>query len=97
MYPSAREIVPYKAYQNDLNYEKWSKIDEIQKSADHHVTDQFRNKTIFFRDTRYHQEHGAKVRLSIPGPSPELALAEIAQLKENRPWRILHGPSIISS
>ena len=59
---------------------KWSKIGEIQKSADHHVTDQFRNTTIFFRDTRYHQEHGAKVRLSILGPSPELALAEIPQL-----------------
>ena len=31
------------------------------------------------------QKSGAKVRLSIPGPSAELALAEIPQLKENRP------------
>ena len=53
----------------------------IVLSADYHVTDQFRNKTIFVRDTRYHQEHGATVRLSIPGQSPELALTEIDQLK----------------
>ena len=36
------------------------------------------------RDTRVsrdHQEDDAKNRLSIPGPSPEKSVAEIAQLK----------------
>ena len=36
-------------------------------------------------DTRDHQEHDAKNRLSIPVLSPEKPLAEIHRLKENRP------------
>ena len=54
-------------------------------SADHHVIGHFRKKTIIFRDTRDHQEHDAKNRLSVPGPSFEEPVAEIHQLKNNRP------------
>ena len=49
------------------------------------VIDHFRKETLFFRDTRDHQEHDTKNRLSIPGPSPEKLMAEIHQLKKNRP------------
>ena len=41
------------------------------------VIDHFRKKSIVFRDTRDHQEHDAKNRLSIPSPSPEKLVAEI--------------------
>ena len=64
------------------NDEKLSKMDKIQKSADQHVIDHFRKKCLFFRDTRDHQEHDAKNRLSIPSPSPEKPLAEITRLKK---------------
>ena len=57
-------------------------MDEFQFSRDHHVTNHFRKKSIIFRDTRDHQEHDAKNRLSIPGPSPEKSVAEIDQLKK---------------
>ena len=40
-------------------------------------------KSLFFRDTRDNQEYDAKNRLSIPGPSPEKLVAEIARLKKN--------------
>ena len=46
------------------------------------VIDHFREKSIVFRDTRDHQEHDVKNRLSIPGPSSEKSVAEIAQLKK---------------
>ena len=42
-------------------------------------------KSLFFRDTRDHPEHDAKNRLSLPSPSPEKPLAEIDELKNNRP------------
>ena len=60
-------------------------MDKNQLSRDHHVIDHFRKKRLFFRDTRQVQEHDAKVRLFISGPSPEKPLAEIDQLKKNRP------------
>ena len=37
----------------------------------------FRKKSLFFRDTRYHQEYDAKIRLSLPGPSSSKVLAEV--------------------
>ena len=46
------------------------------------VIDHFREKCIVFRDTRDHQEHDAKNRLLIPGPSSEKPLAEIHELKK---------------
>jgi len=49
------------------------------------VIDNFREKSLFFRDTSSNQEHDAKNRLSISGPSPEKPVAEIIPLKENRP------------
>ena len=39
-------------------------------------------KPLFFRDTRDNQEHDAKNRLSLPGPSPEKLMAEIIRLKK---------------
>jgi len=56
-----------------------------KQSADHHLTDHFRKKSLIFRDTRDHTEHDAKSRLSLPSPSPEKPLAEIDHLKNNRP------------
>ena len=50
------------------------------------VNDHFRKKSLFFRDTRDHPEHDAKNRLSLPCPSPEKSLAEIDELKNNRPY-----------
>ena len=38
-------------------------------------------KSLFFQDTRDHQEHDAKNHLSIPGPSPENLMAEVLSLK----------------
>ena len=49
------------------------------------VIDHFRKKSIIFRDTTDNQEHDAKNRLLIPGPSSEKPVAEIHQLKNNRP------------
>ena len=49
------------------------------------MTGHFRKKSLFFRDTREHPEHDAKNRLSLPSPSPEKPLAEIHELKKNRP------------
>ena len=46
------------------------------------VIDHFRKKSIIFRDTTDNQEHDAKNRLLIPGPSSEKPVAEIAQLKK---------------
>ena len=60
-------------------------MDKIQLLRDHHVTDYYRNKTLFFRDTRDNQGHDTKNRLSKPIPSSEKPLAEIIRLKENRP------------
>ena len=45
------------------------------------MTGHYRKKSLFFRDTRDNQEHDAKNRLSIPGPSPEELLAEVLSLK----------------
>ena len=57
-------------------------VDSPKQSADHHVTDGVWKKSIIFRDTRDHQEHDTKTRLSIPSPSPEKPVAEIDQLKK---------------
>ena len=57
-------------------------MDKIQLSRDHHVTVGFRKKSLFFRDTRDHQEHDAKNRLSIPTTSSEKPLAEIISVKK---------------
>ena len=57
-------------------------MDKIRLSRDHHVSDYFRKKSLFFRDTRDNQEHDAKKRLPIPGPSSEKPLAEIHRLKK---------------
>ena len=46
------------------------------------MTGHFRKKSLFFRDTRDNQEYDAKNRLSIPSPSPEKLVAEIARLKK---------------
>ena len=54
-------------------------------SADNQLIGHFGKKPLFFRETRQHQEHDAKVRLSISGPSSEKPVAEIYQLKNNRP------------
>ena len=62
---------------------KFQKLDKNQLSRDHHVIDHFRTKSIVFRDTRYNQEHDAKVRLSILSPSSEKPKAEIIQLKKS--------------
>ena len=54
-------------------------------STDHQVIEHFRKKSLFFQDTRDHQEHDAKNLLSIPGPSSEKPVAEIARIKKIRP------------
>ena len=54
-----------------------------KQPADHQLIGHFRKKSLFFRDTRDHQEHDTKNRLSIPGPSPEKLMAEIDELKKN--------------
>ena len=64
-------------------WRKMSKMDKIQFSRDHHVIDHFRRISLFFLDTRSNQEHDAKNRLSIPGPSPEKPVAEIIPLKKS--------------
>ena len=46
------------------------------------MIDHFRKKSLFFRDTRDHQEHDAKNRLSIPTTSSEKPLAEIISVKK---------------
>ena len=46
------------------------------------VIDRFRKKTIIFRDTTDNQEHGAKHRFLIPGPTSEKPVAEIDELKK---------------
>ena len=74
-------MIPIWALYFALNYF----FDESHESADHQLIGHFRKKCIIFRDTRDHQEHDAKNRLSIPGPSSEKPVAEIAQLKKNRP------------
>ena len=38
---------------------------------------------LFFRETRDNQEHDAKIRLPIPGPSLEKLVAEIIPLKKS--------------
>ena len=63
--------VPLRRY---LTYQK--------ESADHQLTDHFRKKSLFFRDTRDNREHDAKNRLPKPGPSPEKPVAEIIPLKK---------------
>ena len=68
-----------------------------KQPADQHVTDHFRKKSLFFRDTRDHPEHDAKNRLSLPSPSPEKPLAEIHQLKKNRPKVSFFLTDIISA
>ena len=45
----------------------------------------FSEKILIFRDTRDHPEHDAKNCLSLPSPSSEKPLAEIDELKNNRP------------
>ena len=68
-----------------LNFVKNYFFEQIQKSADHQLIGHFRKKSLFFWDTRNNQEHDAKNRLSLPSPSPEKPVAEIARLKKNRP------------
>ena len=46
------------------------------------MIDHFRKKSLFFRDTRDHQEHDTKNRLSIPATSSEKPLAEIISVKK---------------
>ena len=58
------------------------------------VIDHFRKKSLFFRDTRENQEYDAKNRLSIPSPSPEKPVAEIARLKKNLSQKL---PEIVLS
>ena len=62
-------------------------MDKIELSRDHHVIGHFRQKSIVIRDTRDQQEHDAKNHLTIPSQSPssEESVAEIHQLKNNRP------------
>ena len=57
-------------------------MDKNHKSADHHVTDHFRKKFVFFLETRYNLEHDAKNRLSIPSPSSEEPMAEVESVKK---------------
>ena len=47
------------------------------------VIDHFREKSLFFQDTRDNQEYDAENRLSLPGPSSEKLMAEIIRLKKN--------------
>ena len=49
------------------------------------VIDHFRKKSSFFRDTWDNQEHDAKNRLSISGPSPEKPVAEVESVKNKGP------------
>ena len=72
-------------------------MDEFQFSRDHHVTAHFRKKSLFFRDTRDHSEHDAKNRLSLHSPSPEKPLAEIDELKNNRPKTVYLFNFVISN
>ena len=53
-----------------------------KQPADHQLIGHFRKKSLFFRDTRDHQEHDTKNRLSVPGPNPEKLMAEIDELKK---------------
>ena len=46
------------------------------------VIDHFREKSLFFRDTRDNTEHDAKNRLSISITSFEKTLAEIVSVKQ---------------
>ena len=57
-----------------LRNRKWSR--------DYDVIGHFCKKSIIFQNGRIDQEHDAKVRLSISGPSPEISVAEIIQLKK---------------
>ena len=56
-----------------------------KESADQQLIGHSTKNSLFFRDTRDHPEHDAKNRLSLPSPSPEKPLAEIDELKNNRP------------
>ena len=60
------------------------------------VIDHFRKKSIIFRDTRDHQEHDAKNRLLISGPSFEKPEAEIDQLKKTDLNSRFQWPKFIS-
>ena len=68
-----------------IYFDLYNFFNRIQKSADHQLIGHFRKKILFFRDTREHPEHDAKNRLSISSPSSEKPLAEIHELKKNRP------------
>ena len=57
-----------------------------KESADQQLIGHSTKNSLFFRDTRDHPEHDAKNRLSLPSPSPEKPLAEIDELKNNRPY-----------
>ena len=72
-------------------------MDKNQSSRDHHVIDHFWKKRLFFRDTREIQEHHPKVRLFISGPKPEKPLAEIHELKENRPKIVINRHTQVNS
>jgi len=58
-----------------------------KESADQQLIGHSTKNSLFFRDTRDHPEHDAKNRLSLHSPSPEKPLAEIDELKNNRPNR----------
>ena len=55
------------------------------------MIDRFRTESLFFRDTRDHQEDDAKNRLSIPATSSEKFLAEFYQLKNDLGIRVFKG------
>ena len=56
--------------------------ENVQKAESEKVEDK---KSDTFRDTTDNQEHDAKNRLLIPGPSSDKPVAEIHQLKINQP------------
>ena len=85
-------------FEKDRNGERLPKMDKIQYSADHHVIDHFRKKSLFFQYTRYNQEYDSKNRLSIPGPSSEKPVAEIARIKKSdlnqQPYQFNHTDTL---
>ena len=64
-----------------LFIEKWLQ-DALGLTESNQLIGHFGKKSLFFRDTRDHTEHGAKNRSSLPSPSSEKPLAEIHQLKK---------------
>ena len=57
------------------------------------MTNDFRKKSIIFRDTRDHQEYDAKTRLSIPSPSSSEPVAEVESVKKKLTLGLM-GPTV---